>query len=334
MINNMDFIQINNKKQLNDFVRAQKHSQILQSWEWGEFQKKNGNKIVRYGIYDENKIILATTLIKNNLFFGKSYFYCPRGPVINQSLIIDYESRIKILKFLFSEIKKIVKKENAIFLRFDPLFQIPNSKFQIDKTINIQASKTLILDIARSENKMLNDMHHKTRYNIRLANKKGVKIIEVGTKNFSSNFEEFWKIMQETQKRDCFRLHFKNYYKKMIEQENIKLLIAKFNGKIIAGVIISFFGDMGIYIHGASSSICRNIMAPYLLQWEAIKIAKNKKCKYYDFNGIDEKKWAGVTRFKRGFGGKEIGYSGTYDLVFDHKYYFIYKLLRKIRRLV
>ena len=98
---------------------------------------------------------------------------------------------------------------------------------------------------------------------------------------------------------------------------------------------------MGSYVHGASANEFRNVMAPYALQWEVIKLAKQKNCKYYDFNGIDEKKWPGVTRFKMGFarfesarqGGEVVEYPGTFDMVFDNLWYNVYKLIRRIRRL-
>jgi lipid II:glycine glycyltransferase (peptidoglycan interpeptide bridge formation enzyme) len=115
---------------------------------------------------------------------------------------------------------------------------------------------------------------------------------------------------------------------------NIKLFLAKHDGKVIAGNIVAFFGDTVTYMHGASSNEFRNLMAPYALQWHCIKLAKQSGYKYYDFYGISDDKWPGVTRFKRGFGGKELEYPGTWDAVFDGVKYKIYGLLRKIRRVV
>ena len=136
----------------------------------------------------------------------------------------------------------------------------------------------------------------------------------------------------------------------MLETDFIKLYLAEFDPsipqsdseqassgqerKIIAGNIVSFFGNTATYVHGASSNEYRNVMAPYLLQWEVIKIVQEKGYKYYDFYGIDEKKWPGVTRFKLGFSGNIVEYPGTFDLAFDNLWYNMYKVLRKIRRLV
>ena len=145
--------------------------------------------------------------------------------------------------------------------------------------------------------------------------------------------------MQTTSKRNKFRLHPKNYYKQMLsadDEENndlkIKLFLAKYNNKIIAVDIVCFFGNTATYLHGASLNEFRKVMAPNLLQWHVIKLAKAQGYKYYDFYGIDEQKWPGVTKFKKGFGGEEIVYPGTYDLVYNKFLYSIYKLLRKTKR--
>ena len=327
----MKIIELTKKEQLDNFVSSQKHSQFLQSWEWGEFQKKVGRKVIRLGIEEDREIKFAVQIIKNSLPLGRAYFYAPRISV----KALDNEE----LKFLFTEIEKLAKKENAIFLRFEPTeLKVESLKLKFEKTLDVQASKTLILDISRSEEEILNTMHQKTRYNIRLAEKKGV-LVRVGSKE---DFDSFWKIMKETEIRDKFRLHPRNYYQAMINLENIKLLVAEYNSKIIAGVIVSFFGDMGLYVHGASANEYRNVMAPHALQWKAIKIAKEKGRKYYDFNGVDENKWSGVTRFKKGFSrldsarqaGDIIEYPGTFDLAFNSMWYNVYKITRKIRRLV
>jgi len=118
----------------------------------------------------------------------------------------------------------------------------------------------------------------------------------------------------------------------MSEELKIKLYFAEYNNKVIASNIMTFFGDMVTYVHGSSSDQDRNVMAPYLLQWTIIQQAKNLGYKHYDFYGIDETKWPGVTRFKRGFGGTEINYPGTFDVIFNSFLYKSYQVLRWLRR--
>jgi lipid II:glycine glycyltransferase (peptidoglycan interpeptide bridge formation enzyme) len=112
----------------------------------------------------------------------------------------------------------------------------------------------------------------------------------------------------------------------------VKLFLAYQGDKCLAAGLWSFYGNKVTYLHGASDHKSRQLMAPYLLQWEVIKQAKDGGYSYYDFFGIDAQKWPGVTRFKVGFGGRVVNYAGTYDLVFKPVKYYFYNLLRKVRR--
>jgi len=352
----MRVIKIKSKEQLNNFIIQQKHSQFLQSWEWGELQEKSGFDVTRLGVEEKGELVGVAVLIKKNLGMGRNYFYCPRGPIVNnvQYPTINNQSTSNnqvlnnknILEFLFDEIKRIAGNEKAVFLRFEPGIKYPLSQpkadppradiihYPITKTIDVQPAATLILDLKMTEEELLKAMHQKTRYNIRLAERKGVKVRVADSRDFASDFEKFWQIMEETVKRDKFRLHSKEHYRRMLQiNDFVKLILAEYQGKIIAGNIVTFFGDTATYVHGASGNEFRNLMAPYGLQWHAIKLAKEQGYKYYDFYGIDEDKWPGVTRFKKGFSGEEINLPGTYDLIFNKKLYQLYKLLRGVRRL-
>lgn len=333
----MKIIDIASKEQLNGFVSAQEHSQFLQSWEWGEFQGKVSGEVLRLGVEDKGKIIATMKAIKKDLPINKYYFYCGRGPVIDKSRHFSDEEIKEILNLLFGEVAKIAVEGGIMFLRFDPIPPIledfltsDSLRFPVEKTIDVQPSKTLILDLNKSEEEILAAMHQKTRYNIKLSEKKGVKAYEGSHKEF----EKFWSLLDQTCGRDKFRPHGRFYYQEMLnlEKDFIKLFFAEYEANCLATGIFSFFGDTVTYLHGGSADDSRNVMAPYLLQWNSIKAAKSLGFKYYDFHGINEEKWPGVTRFKKGFGGTEINYPGTYDLIFDQSWYNIYKMMRKIRR--
>lgn len=333
----MRIINITEKKQLNDFVGNKKNSQFLQSWQWGEFQEEASGDVWRVGVEENGILVASAKLVKKQLPIGKSYFYCGRGPIIAEGLNVE-----NILNFLFNGISDIAKKQGAMFLRFEPAcpaggpacqefkLALSSLNFQIFKTIDVQPSKTLILDLKKSEDEILKQMRQKTRYNIRLAEKKGVKIVEAG----ADRFEEFWQLLSTTGDRDEFNLHGRSYYQAMLKMESdfVKLSFAEYRRKALACNLVIFFGDTATYIHGGSSDENREVMAPYALQWHNIKLAKKSGCEYYDFHGIDEKKWPGVTRFKIGFGGHAEEYPGTFDLVYDESWYNIYKMVRKIRR--
>ncbi len=286
---------------------------FLQSQSWADFQKSLERKI-----WQINKNLV----IKHNLPLNKNYLYSPRIC----STIASFNKQAEFGEFL-SKVRQIAKNEKAIFFKLEFKNNISKrilKEFDLKKGKNIQPKKTLILNISKSEKELLNQMHKKTRYNIRLAKRKGVVVEK------SQNLEEFWKLLEQTSKRDKFSLHSKKYYKKILKVPGIELFLAKLNKKVVAANIVLFYKNCGVYLFGASNYKYRKLMSPFLLQWEQIKEAKKKGCKQYDFWGIDKKRWPGVTRFKKGFKGNEVEYPGAYDLVFRHFWYKVYKIARKI----
>lgn len=314
---------------------------LLQSSYWKEFQKSLGRKIFRLAAVDERgEILAAAQIIRQDLKFGKSYFYMPRGPIISK--ISNFKFQFSILDSLFAEIKKLARKEGAIFLRFDPAWteeevgKLGNDGVNIFEQLKsrsvgqVQPKQTLVLDLTKPEIEILAKMKAKTRYNIKVAQKHCVQIDE--GENY---FEDFWRLTKKTSQRDRFVAHNKEYYRKMLdilkERGTIKLLVAKYDSKVVAANLVIFFGEWCVYLHGASDYDWRDKMAPYLLQWETMVLAKGYGCKYYDFWGLDEAKWPGVTRFKQGFcpETKATEYVGAFDSVYKMGWYKIYKLAKK-----
>ncbi len=281
---------------------------------------------------------------KYELPLGKSYLYCPRGPII-QFPISNFQFPIKSqnsnfknsnLEEFIEEIRVLAERRNVIFARIEPTVDISEETLKekgfIKSLKDVQPAKTLILDLEASEEELLGQMHEKTRYNIGLAQRKGV-VVRKSEYN-EKYFEIFWSLMSLTAKRQGIRIFPKEYYRKqfLIKGENFEniLFIAEYQGKPIAANLVNFFGGTATYLHGGSDNEYRSLMAPHLLQWEQIKEAKNRGCKIYDFWGIDEQKWSGVTRFKNGFGGREVQYIGTWDLVLRPRWYKIYKLAKRL----
>jgi len=301
-----------NKEQWNQFI-IKNNGSFLQSWPWGAFQESLGRKIWRI---EADRI--KALVIKHDLPFKKNYLYCPRCIIAKE-----------YFNNLLEKVNEIANQEKSIFFKIEPESNLELSGFKLSKK-QIQPKKTIILDLHKSEEELLGQMHQKTRYNIRLAQKKGLIIKEAGIEKI----DVFLKLSEQTAKRDKFFLHPKEYYRKMMEVLGsdgiVKLFLAKHNNKIMAANLICFFGKTAIYLHGASDYSYRNLMAPYLLQWEVIKQAKANDFQYYDFGGINEKKWPGVTRFKQGFSGQEISYPGAFDLIFQPIWYRIYNLSRRI----
>lgn len=341
----MELIRLDNQNNQPEIDRLA-GGEFLQSEFWGEMVDRGGEIVERWGVKmpvekgsengnDGEKIIAAITIIKKPLIGPFFYWYAPRGP----------RGEREAVDFLLTELKN--RKSDAVFFRIEPE-ELPASKgdiINLKKSLDLQPKKTLMLDLSKSEEELLKEMSQKTRYNIRLAEKKGVKIIKGisfgGKDNIKAekDFAEFWRLMSLTGERDAFRLHSASHYKNLLNIDSskefdgkIKLFFASTGGKNIAAGLFCFFGDRVTYMHGASDNEARNLMAPHLLQWEVIRQAKKEGYKYYDFYGIDEKKWPGVTRFKLGFGGFIKEYPGTYDFVFRPIIYGLYELLRRLRR--
>jgi len=301
-------------------------AEFLQSWQWGEMLKAEGEEVLRLGVQNEKNsdrpaIYLAATLIKKPLDAGYFYWYAPRGPI----------GAREAQEFFLAAVKKIDRR--ALFLRLEPKDNPATRGWgMIKETAAIQPQKTLLLDLTEDEEELLAAMHQKTRYNLRLAEKKGVKI----KKGSAADWPEFWRLMNLTGERDAFRLHGAAHYKNLlsIDKDFIKLFFAEYQGRNIAAGLFCFWKNKVTYLHGASDNEFRNVMAPYLLQWSVIKDARENGYLYYDFYGIDDKKWPGVTRFKRGFGGREVNYPGTFDAVYRPALYYLYNFVRTFFRIL
>lgn len=326
----MKLLEITNQKTLDNFV-ATHGGDFLQSWSWGEFQAAQGYKLTRLGIFEDAQLLGAVTLIKKSLPGALNYYFAPRGPVL---------SSIELWNFLVSELKQLAQQEKIAFLRFEPpvmdnqeAYQVWQGLLQaknIHQSISLEPQQTAVLDLSLSEKDLLAQMHPKTRYNIRLAEKKGVEIFVASFKDFAA----WWSLLETTGSRDGFRLHSKEYYQAMLKVSGMKLYLAKHEEVVLAGILVSEFAQAATYVHGASSNEGRNLMAPHLLQWQAIKDAKAADLSCYDFYGVDKLKWPGVTKFKEGFSGQNLAYLGTFDLVWQAGYYEFYGLLRRIFRLI
>lgn len=317
------------KQNWNKFI-LENNGSFLQSFEWGEFQECVGRRVFRFQS-DE----WAVQFIEYKLPLGKKYWYCPRAPLLGvQSL----EFKVQSLKELIKIVGESARKEGILFFRIGPEWEIgqgiennlKKSGFR-QISYDIEPSQTLVLEITKPEEELLAQMHEKWRYNIRLAERKGVKVkmVKAGDGDFEKYFDEFYRLVDKgTSERKGIRHHAKDYYKKQLEigknysssgtseasgvekfslrqaqgklssNNNLKtyLFIAEYEGKVIAANIVAIFGQTATYLHGATSDEHRGVMAPHLLQWEQIKYARQQGCAEYDFFGISNEH----TRDRRG----------------------------------
>lgn len=277
--------------------------------------------------------------------------YIPLGLELPLNCHISYDSEkyLALLRSFCSELSKVCPK-NTLYIRFDP----PVSFSSIEKTaqfkscinvyyplrssaVSIQPPDTVILDLFLSEEALLEQMKSKWRYNIRLAEKKGVTIIK-GTK---ADIEVFYSLYKQTARRDGIAIHTKNYYESLFSlAENqddiiVSLYMAVHEGDILASIITLFTKTRAVYVYGASSNEKRNLMSTYLLQWKAILDAKSCGCLSYDFYGIppaddEDHPMHGLYRFKTGFGGNIIHRIGSIDYPVS-PLYTLYSIAEKAR---
>src|SRR5215213_473623 len=309
----------------NQLLSTHPNAHLLQTGEWGELKAAFGWKPAR----------IASGSVGVQILFRK----------LPLSFTVGYAPKANFDQSLWSEIDFICKKNHAIFLKFEPDFwegnevnsnvRITNHKLRISPH-NIQPPRTIIVDIKRNEEEILARMKQKTRYNIRLAEKKGVTV------RAWDDIESFHRMMFLTGERDGFGIHSREYYQRAYELLHPKgmgeLLLAEYEGKPLAALFVARNGNRAYYLYGASTDEERNRMPTYLLQWEAMKWAKAHGCKEYDLWGVPdedeatleadfEKRQAGlwgVYRFKRGFGGELKRARQAIDRVYNPLLYWVY----------
>ncbi|MCK9218329.1 MAG: peptidoglycan bridge formation glycyltransferase FemA/FemB family protein [Firmicutes bacterium] len=329
------------------FLQSHPKGHFMQSKEWARIKSEWINEIVT--VEDENDEIKGSMslLIRKVPILGYTMMYCPRGPVCGPH---DKDT----LKKLLDKTKVLAKKHKSYALKMDPDIEIEDAKFEeMVKSLGFKVSRGLRnyegiqprfvfrLDLKnKTEDEIMKDFHHKTRYNIRLSYRKGIET-KVGTRDDIAVFHE---LMVETGIRDKFLIRPKEYYESvydMLGPEHVRLFLAYYDDKAIAGTIAILYGNKCWYLYGASSNQYRNLMPNYQLQWNMIKWAIDSKCDIYDFRGVpgnidDSNPMVGLYKFKVGFKGKFTEFVGMLDYVFNPFIYFCAEkgiiVFRELRR--
>lgn len=325
----MDIKIIGNNFDHNTFNKMSIHP--LQSWEWGQARKEMGIEVLRI---TDNKNIYQITFHKipyTKYIIG----YMPRSVVPSR----------QVLKYLY----EYGKNHSVVFIKMEP-YQIKTdnslglSDNDIETEYSIRPSPhplfpnwSISLDMQPSEEDLLKNMKPKTRYNIKLAQKKGVKVKEESN---DTGFATFSKLYFETCRRQKYHGHTPDYHK--IIWNNLKdsiahILIAYYENTPLAVYELFYFNKKFYYPYGGTSIQHRNVMAANLLMWEAIRLGKKLGADTFDMWGTlppnypDKHPWAGFTKFKEGYGGSFKEYIGSYDLIINPAQYSLYNVLHKAR---
>ncbi len=303
----------------------------LQSWAWGEFRQQTGLKVIHLGAFEGKKIKAAYQLTVHPLpKVNYNVLYFPKGPMPDQNML--------------QALQKLGEKEKAVFIKIEPnIRENPDiQKFLLDN--GCRQGKSLFtpysfqLDLRPSEEQLLANMKPKTRYNIRVAQKHGVEIVE---DNSPEAFENYLRLTAETTKRQKFYAHNAEYHRQMwkvmSQSRTGHLFLAKYQKQILAAYIFFVFNKVLYYPYGASTREHRETMPTYALFWEAIKFGQKMNCQLFDMwgspgsNPNPRDPWYGFHQFKEGFGGELVKFIGTYDLVINPPLYKIFNLANSLR---
>ena len=313
----------------------------VQTWAWGDFQISQGHRIYRLGIFDQKKMVSAYSL---------SFHTIPKTPLKIGTILRGP----KIDADMISNVRKIAIDESAIFVKFEPdiIAKVYDSTLNLDKEYpqNLDFPSlvvspkvafyphSFVIDLTLYEEELLSRLQSKTRYNIRLANRHGVTI---SRETHDQGFEIYLKLLMSTTHRQGFYLHSETYHRQLWQQlkntNQIDILLASYQGEVLAAFMLFKNKDRLFYPYGASLDKKREVMAPNLLMWEAIKYGQSLGLKSFDTWGClgpdakESENGFGFHRFKQGYGGKLVQFVGTYDLVINSQLYKIYNLIDKYR---
>lgn len=359
----MEIKEIKDKIQWEKFLLGCQEKTFLQSWHWGEFSQDMGEKIWRLGIFDKTEL-MAVALVEKKVTKRGTFLLVPHGPVTTNSKFQSTNSKqtqnykSQILNALTKRLKDIAAEEKASFIRINSIWEKNKENGDLFRDFKIaplqmHPESSWKLDISLPEEKLLANMRKTTRYLIKQAQKN--QSIRISQSDDFADVEQFSQFHNQVSRRQHFVPFSLEYLRKEFQafekDDAVRLFFGYYNSgqspiyrtrynEVAAGSFVVFWSGVGFYHHAISLPQYAKFSLPYLLQWEAIKEAKKRGCRLYDFWGfVDPQKqprhpWAGPTLFKMGFGGQAYEYVKTRDLILSPKYWFTYFLekLRKIKR--
>jgi lipid II:glycine glycyltransferase (peptidoglycan interpeptide bridge formation enzyme) len=305
------------------FVAQDPQGHLLQTWAWGELKGRFGWAPVRIAVERDGALMAGAQVLFRRLG-PLTLAYAPKGPVL-----LDDDPAVA--GALWQGLRRLARPRRAVALKLEPDWRDEESERHAwlhrcgfaPSAQTVQPRRTIIVDLAGGEDDILARMKPKWRYNVRLAERKGVAVAAGG----AAEVMAFHALMQVTGERDAFGVHSAAYYRAVLELfaplGQACLLTASYEGQPLAGLVAMQFRGRAYYMYGASSNEQRNLMPNHLLQWRAMQWARAAGCRSYDLWGIPDvhenpetAPLAGVQRFKAGFGGEEVRFVGAYDQVY------------------
>jgi lipid II:glycine glycyltransferase (peptidoglycan interpeptide bridge formation enzyme) len=324
------------------FVAAHPQGSLLQTTNWARLKSRFGWSSQRVWLRRDGRLVAGAQVLFRSMALGiVKIGYAPHGP------LVDWRDDEQI-EVLFNQIDQSAYGRGAGMVKIEPRLwqeEMPPAEWEalyrrhgcIPSPDTIQPPRTVVIDLTPPEEAILAGMKQKTRYNIRLAEKKGVTVRE-GT---AADIPAFVRLMQVTGKRDSFGIHQPEYYRdahQLFAPEQAALWLAEYEGRLLAGVMVFAWGDSAAYLYGASSDEERQRMPAYAAQWAGIRWAKERGCTSYDMWGVPDAPEAEleagfadrtdglwpVYRFKRGFGGEVRRTVGAADRAYNQLLHRLY----------
>ncbi len=309
---------VTTKKDWDRFILKENGS-FLQSFDWGVFQEKQGNPVFRIAVRSKGETILQAQIIKEKLPFSKFYFQLPYGPVTKKGLTEDKRREAERM------LVKQVSGKGAVFMIVEPLKEFFFGK---KASFRIQPQKTSVIDLTKSIEDIFNSFKKDLRYSIRTAQKKGVELEE------GPYDERFFDLLEKVKERKGFSSYHSSYFPELLDTVNSRFFFVSYEGKLVAGMIMVFFGDTVTSLHSASDYDYRHLQTPSLQRFHACLEGKKQGFAWHDLWGIEEEKYPGVANFKKKFCGREIVYPQGKVVVFSHFWYTLYIIAKKIKRIL
>jgi lipid II:glycine glycyltransferase (peptidoglycan interpeptide bridge formation enzyme) len=330
-------VSASDRARYNAAVSASPSADVLQSYEWGEVKRRSGWDALRLLVEDDSgSVRAACSVLRTSPARGvPPLLYAPRGPVLDRA---DPEA----LRALLDGIR--ARAGSSFMLKCDPPTE---SGTDVERALRdaglrrvssgafggVQPTAVMVLELEGGPEKIFEGFKSKWRYNIRLAERKGVKVREGAQTDLGS----FYELLLTTARRDGFLIRDRTYFETLWELLEpagmLKMFVAEFDGTLVAGIMLMCMGSRVVYTYGASSNEHRNVMPNHLIQWNAIRWAAESGSRIYDFRGVSpvrdgkpvEPHIAGLNRFKEGFGARYVEYAGEFDMPLRNGWYALWR---------
>jgi lipid II:glycine glycyltransferase (peptidoglycan interpeptide bridge formation enzyme) len=320
--------------------------ELLQSGFWGHFKQAHGWRAHAFEVRVDAETRFGLLVLTRSLARLFTIAYVPFGPTHDPAT-----GRAAFLSGLARALRGWLPR-NTLFVRYDLPWRraAPGQADEppcggrrprlVKSVADMQPAHTVVVDLAPPLETVLGSMKPKTRYNIRLAAKKGVSVREGGV----GDLDRWYALYEETSRRDRIAIHARRYYEGLLKAPGsydgacprVSLLFAWHEGDLLAGNIVVFWRRQAVYLYGASSGVKRNLMPAYALQWEAMRLAREAGCTGYDFFGVPPEPdpghpMYGLYQFKTGFNDAVTERWGTWDALFRPALYAGYRAAEALR---